>query len=60
MIFALGTSPRTPDARCSWINAEAISEETVKALRGENWYSDPNDSKEALYSPACLTPEAGA
>jgi len=58
MLFALATRP--PDVRCSWIDAEKVSVEKLEILRDEGWYSDPNDSKEALYSPACLTPEAGA
>ncbi len=55
MLFAALTTP----PRCSWVDAERLSIEKLEALRGEGWYSSADD-KEALYSPACLTPGSGA
>ncbi len=55
MLFAALTTP----PRCQSIDAEKVSVGKLEALRGEGWYSDPTDGKEALYSPGCLTPGSG-
>ncbi len=58
MLFAALTTPGEAE-RCSWINAEKGSVEKLEALRDDKWFAVPNDSKEALYSPGCLTPASG-
>lgn len=59
MLFAALTTPGEAE-RCSWINAEKVSVETVERLREAGWYPDPTDGEERLYSPGCLTPGSGA
>ncbi len=55
MLFAALTTP----PRCSWIDAERISDEKLETLTAEGWYSIAGDDKEALYSPGCLAPGSG-
>jgi len=56
-LFALATRP--PAERCQSIDAEKVSVEKLEILRDDGWFGVPNDSKEALYSPGCLTPASG-
>jgi hypothetical protein len=59
MLFAALTTPGEAE-RCSWINAEKVSVETVERLRDGDWFPVSGDDKEALYSKGCLTPGSGA
>ncbi len=53
MLFFALTTPGEAE-RCSWVNAEEVSVETVERLREAGWYPDPADGREALYSPSCV------